>query len=78
MLGAQVSAAQTVPVDIWVDIKNGGTAVIITEVNNSPLPDQSSLTLDDGQKLRSISISPEEGRILIPSGLEPDERRCHL
>ena len=60
VLGAHVSAAQTVPVDIWVDIKNGGTAVIITEVN-SPLPDRSSMTLDDGQSEAFHIDFSEEG-----------------
>ena len=30
VLCVRISAAETEPVDIWVDIKNGGTAVIIT------------------------------------------------
>ncbi len=72
-LGAQVSAAQTASVDIWVDIKNGGTAVIITEVN-CPLPDKSSLTLDDGQSGAFHIDFSEEGVYSYTIRLEPDER----
>ena len=73
VLGAHVSAAQTVPVDIWVDIKNGGTAVIITEVN-SPLPDRSSMTLDDGQTEAFHIDFSEEGTYSYTIRTEPDDR----
>ena len=73
VLGAHVSAAQTVPVDIWVDIKNGGTAVIITEVN-SPLPDRSSMTLDDGQSEAFHIDFSEAGNFAYTIRIEPDDR----
>ena len=71
--GVLVSAAETEPVDIWVDIKNGGTAVIITEVN-SPLPDRSSMTLDDGQSEAFNIVFSEEGTYSYMIKVEPDER----
>lgn len=73
VLGAHGSAAQTVPVDIWVDIKNGGTAVIITEVN-SPLPDRSSMTLADGQSEAFHIDFSEEGTYAYSIRIEPDDR----
>ena len=73
VLGAHGSAAQTVPVDIWVDIKNGGTAVIITEVN-SPLPDRSSMTLDDGQSEAFHIDFSEAGTYAYTIRIEPDDR----
>ena len=73
VLGAHGSAAQTVPVDIWVDIKNGGTAVIITEVN-SPLPDRSSMTLADGQSEAFHIDFSEEGTYAYTIRIEPDDR----
>lgn len=73
VLGAHVSAAQTASVDIWVDIKNGGTAVIITEVN-CPLPDRSSMTLEDGQSEAFHIDFSEEGVYSYTIRLEPDER----
>ena len=73
VLGAHGSAAQTVPVDIWVDIKNGGTAVIITEVN-SPLLDRSSMTLDDGQSEAFHIDFSEAGTYAYTIRIEPDDR----
>lgn len=73
VLCAPVSAAQTAPVDIWVDIKNGGTAVIIPEVN-SPLSDQSSLTLDDGQSAAFHIDFSEKGVYSYTIRTEPDDR----
>ncbi len=73
VLGAHGSAAQTAPVDIWVDIKNGGTAVIITEVN-SPLPDRSSMTLDDGQTEAFHIDFSEAGTYAYTIRIEPDDR----
>lgn len=77
VLGAHVSAAQTVPVDIWVDIKNGGTAVIITEVN-CPLPDKSSLTLEDGQSEAFHIDFSEEGTYSYSIRIEPDDREIYF
>ena len=77
VLGAHVSAAQTVPVDIWVDIKNGGTAVIITEVN-SPLPDRSSMTLDDGQSEAFHIDFSEKGTYSYLIRIEPDDREINF
>ena len=77
VLGAHGSAAQTVPVDIWVDIKNGGTAVIITEVN-SPLPDRSSMTLDDGQSEAFHIDFSEKGTYSYTIRIEPDDREINF
>ena len=77
VLGAHVNAAQTAPVDIWVDIKNGGTAVIITEVN-SPLPDRSSMTLDDGQSEAFHIDFSEEGTYSYLIRIEPDDREINF
>lgn len=77
VLGAHVSAAQTAPVDIWVDIKNGGTAVIITEVN-CPLPDRSSMTLDDGQSEAFHIDFSEKGTYSYLIRIEPDDREINF
>jgi pilin isopeptide linkage protein len=42
-----VAAYEPVNVDIWVDIVGGGTVEITPEVN-SPLPEKSNITLEDG------------------------------
>ena len=76
-LSAHASAVQTVPVDIWVDIKNGGTAVIITEVN-CPLPDRSSMTLDDGQSEAFHIDFSEEGTYVYTVRMEPDDREINF
>ena len=73
VLGAHVSAAQTVSVDIWTDIKNGGTAVIIPEVN-CPMPDRTSMTLDDGQSEAFHIDFSEEGVYAYTIRIEPDDR----
>ena len=73
LLCARVSAAQALPVDIWVTIQNGGTAVIITEVN-SPMPDHSSVTLDDGQSEAFHIEFSEPGNFNYTIRIEPDER----
>lgn len=47
-LNISAFAAENAGVDIGVTISNGGTAVIVTEVN-SPFPSSSKLTLEDGK-----------------------------
>ena len=42
-------AHEKIGVDIWVEIINGGTVEIITEVN-CPLPDKSQITVNNGEK----------------------------
>ena len=73
VLCAHASAAQSVPVDIWVTIQNGGTAVIITEVN-SPLPDKSKMTIDDGQSEAFHIEFSEPGSYNYTIRVEPDDR----
>ena len=73
VLCTHASAAQSVPVDVWVEIQNGGTAVMITEVN-SPLPDRSSMTLDDGQSEAFHIEFSEEGSYAYSVRIAPDDR----
>ena len=73
VLCTHASAAQSVPVDIWVTIKNGGTAVVITEVN-SPLPDKSKMTIDDGQSEAFHIEFSEPGNFNYTIRIEPDDR----
>ncbi len=73
VLCTHAGAAPAVPVDIWVTIQNGGTAVIITEVN-SPLPDRSKMTLDDGQSEAFHIMFSEEGSYSYTIRTEPDDR----
>ena len=70
---APVGAAEAVGVDIWVSIVNGGTAVVITEVN-CPLPDKSRLILEDGQSEAFHIDFTEEGAYSYTVENEPDER----
>ena len=77
VLCAHASAAQSVPVDIWVNIENGGTAVIITEVN-SPLADKSSMTLDNGQSDAFHIEFSEAGSYSYTIRIEPDEREIRF
>ena len=77
VLGAHVCAAQTVSVDIWTDIKNGGTAVIIPEVN-CPLPDRASMTLADGQSEAFHIDFSEEGTYAYTVRIEPDDREINF
>jgi pilin isopeptide linkage protein len=73
VLCVPVNAAQSASVNIWVSIKNGGTAAIITEVN-SPLPDRPSITLDDGKSEAFHIEFSEEGSYSYTIRIEPDER----
>ena len=77
VLCAHASAAQSVPVDIWVNIENGGTAVIIPEVN-SPLADKSSVTLDNGQSEAFHIEFSEVGSYSYTVRIEPDEREIRF
>lgn len=70
---APIGAAEAAGVDIWVNIINGGTAVIITEVN-CPLPDKSRITLEDGQSEAFHIDFTEEGTYSYLVEIEPDER----
>lgn len=70
---APIGAAEAAGVDIWVNIINGGTAVIITEVN-CPLPDKSKITLEDGQSEAFHIDFTEEGTYSYLVKIEPDER----
>lgn len=70
---APVGAAEAAGVDIWVNIINGGTAVVITEVN-CPLPDKSRITLEDGQSEAFHIDFTEEGSYSYLVEIEPDER----
>lgn len=73
VLCTHASAAQSVPVDIWVTIQNGGTAVVITEVN-SPLPDKSKMTIDDNQSEAFHIEFSEPGNFNYTIRVEPDDR----
>ena len=73
VLCVPVNAAQSASAEIWVSIKNGGTAAIITEVN-CPLPDRSSITLDDGKSEAFHIEFSEEGTYSYTIKVEPDER----
>ena len=73
VLCVPVNAAQSASVNIWVSIKNGGTAAIITEVN-CPLPDRSSITLDDGKSEAFHIEFSEEGTYSYTVKVEPDDR----
>ena len=55
MFSFSAFAAETVSVSIPVEIEGGGTAVVITEVN-CPLPEASSIKVQDG-KAENINIS---------------------
>lgn len=73
VLCVPVNAAQSASAEIWVSIKNGGTAAIITEVN-CPLPDRSSITLDDGKSEAFHIEFFEEGTYSYTVKVEPDDR----
>lgn len=77
VLCAHASAVQSVSVDIWVNIENGGTAVIISEVN-SPLADRSSMTLDNGQSEAFHIEFSEVGSYSYTVRIEPDEREIRF
>lgn len=77
VLCTHAGAAQSVAVDIQVNIKNGGTAVIISEVN-SPLPDRSSMTLDDGQTEAFHIEFSEAGSYSYTIRTEPDDRKIYF
>lgn len=66
-------ALEPVGTDIWVQIENGGTAVIITSVN-CPLPTRSRLTLDHGESEAFHIEFAEEGMYSYQIRLEPDGR----
>ena len=73
VLCVPVNAAQSASAEIWVSIKNGGTAAIITEVN-SPLPDRPSITLDDGKSEAFHIEFSEDGSYSYTVKVEPDDR----
>lgn len=66
-------AMETASVDIGVDIENGGTAIIITEVN-CPMPDKSRMVLEDGEKGSFHIDFSEEGEYSYLIQIEPDDR----
>ncbi|MBR0411421.1 MAG: hypothetical protein IJI25_10570 [Eubacterium sp.] len=67
--------AAYVPVsaDIWIDIQNGGTAVISGE-ENCPQPQQSKLTLKDGGSDAFHIVFDHVGEFTYSVKIEPDGR----
>lgn len=73
LCGQCFAAPEPISVDVWVDISNGGTAVITTE-NNAPLPEDTRITVED-DKTESFSIVfTEAGDYSYTLRVEPDER----
>ena len=67
------AAYEAVGVDVWVEIVNGGTAVMTAQVN-CPLPEQSTITLDNGEQAAFHINFTEEGEYSYYINVIPDER----
>ena len=66
-------AAEPATIDLWVEVKGGGTAVISTETN-SPLPKETHLTLASGE-LGAFQLTFDNvGEYSYKVQIEPDER----
>lgn len=63
----------SVDVDIWIQIENGGTAVIIAE-NNAPLPDPTRLVLYDNNPMSFHIVFSDPGEYTYMMHIEPDDR----
>lgn len=66
-------ALEPVGVDVWVSIKNGGTA-IITPKENSPAPEQSRLVLKSGSPGAFHFQLSTPGVFSYSVAVEPDDR----
>ena len=68
-----LAAPVPVDVDIWINIENGGTAIMTTE-NNSPLPEESRITVDTDSTEAFHIVFTEAGTFSYNVSVEPDER----
>ena len=66
-------AAEPIGVDVWVDIENGGTAVMTNE-NNSPPPEESRITVEPDSTEVFHIVFTEPGTFSYTVRVEPDER----
>ena len=71
--GRCLAAPEPIGVDIWVDIDNGGTAVMTTE-NNSPPPEESRITVEADKTEAFHVVFTEAGTFSYTIRVEPDER----
>ena len=70
---ARCEAPEPAGVDIWVEIKNGGTAVIAAD-ENAPLPDKTSLPLKYGQSEKFHIVFTEVGVFSYTVRVQPGEK----
>lgn len=73
LLSIPAHGAQATYIEIPVTIDNGGSAVIVTQVN-SPVPRSTTLQVEDGEEGRFIIDFTEEGDFSYILMVLPDER----
>lgn len=72
-VGWCLAAPEPENVDIWINIDNGGTAIMTTE-NNSPPPEESRITVEADSTEAFHIVFTEAGTYSYNVSVEPDER----